>query len=1288
MFAIRLYNYFQRNRILLFVIVLAALVTTTYFGTKIKLEEDINKFIPKDKKIDEINFVLQNLKIKDKLVLTIYSTDSATGETNDLMLCADVLADTLKNIPQNEYIKELTYKVSDDLMTKVYGTFYNHLPIFLEEQDYKRIDGFLAPDSIKNCIKNDYKTLLSPSGIVLGKFIQKDPINITPLALKKMQSLQFDENFEVNDGYIMTKDKKNLMVFISSSVPPNDIGRTKKFFESLDGIIKSVQSKFNNKVTVEYYGAAAVSLGNATQIKYDSISTSLIALVLILLLLGFFFKRILVVFYILLPVIFGALFSLTLLYFLKQEISAIALGAGSIVLGIAINYSMHFFSHFKHEQSVEKVIKDLSIPLLIGCTTTVGAFLSLQFAKSKALHDFGLFAGFSLVGAVLFSIIVLPHLLKAQKSLPVNIDVPTKKSNLERIVTYPFDKNKFLVISVFLLTMLFGYTAQNVSFESDMLKLNYQSDELKKAQQHLDKINNFSLSSVYIVSKGKDLNEALKSNEIVTAKLNKLRTENFISKYSSVSALLISDSLQQIRIRHWNSFWTKAKRDSLQKRLVEYSKVYKFKEDAFSLFYKQLHTDFKPVALSELDTLKKLVVNDWVTENKDVTTVVSLVKVDPLLKSKVYEAFTDNKSIVVFDKQYMSNQFVEIISSDFTLILVITSLLVLGFMLLSHGRIELAFINFLPMFISWLWILGIMGIIGLKFNIINVIISTFIFGLGDDYAIFIMDGLSQEYKFGRKNLNSYKISIFLSVLTTTIGIGVLIFANHPALKSIAIITIIGMLTVLLISFVVQPLLYNFLILNRKKRKLLPYTGFNLFLTFFGFLFFVIGSLFLTIFGFVLFTVVPVPIKKKKIVFHYMIMYICRCIIYMFVNVKKKIINPQRENLEKPAIIICNHQSHIDLALTLMLHPKIIVFTNDWVWNSIFYGRIVKMADFYPASKGYEGAIEKVRTLMKDGYSVLIFPEGTRSITGDIHRFHKGAFYLAEQLNVDIQPLLLHGAGDCVTKGDFHFKEGSLSVKYLPRIKPTDVRFGKGYKERSKNICALMRNEYELLRQEQETVDYFRPRLIKNYIFKGPVLEWYCKIKVGMESNYKLFESLLPKQGKITDVGCGYGFLPLMLSFTGNKREITGIDYDDEKIGIASNCISKSDLVNFVCADVTQYEYDYADAFVISDVLHYLSEEQQVEVISRCANKLNKGGVMIIRDADADKKKRHLGTRYTEMFSTNTGFNKTKEGGLHFTSASIIKNTLAKFSFLEYEIIDNTKLTSNIIFVIKYNKEAQ
>lgn len=158
---------------------------------------------------------------------------------------------------------------------------------------------------------------------------------------------------------------------------------------------------------IEYYGAAPVSVGNSIQVRQDSIFTSLIALVVIMLLLFLFFKRLLVILYILLPVAFGALFSLTLIYFLKGEISAIALGAGSIVLGIAINYSLHF----SHTTNTNVLYKSHQRPHRSNAHWLYHhrwRFLSLQFTKSQALHDFGLFAGFSLIGAVLFQLLYCP----------------------------------------------------------------------------------------------------------------------------------------------------------------------------------------------------------------------------------------------------------------------------------------------------------------------------------------------------------------------------------------------------------------------------------------------------------------------------------------------------------------------------------------------------------------------------------------------------------------------------------------------------------------------------------------------------------------------------------------------------------------------------------------------------------------------------------------------------------------------------------------------------------------
>ena len=84
---------------------------------------------------------------------------------------------------------------------------------------------------------------------------------------------------------------------------------------------------------------------------------------------------------------------------IKGSISVIALAAGSIVLGIAINYSLHVYNHFRHRRDMRMVTEDLAFPLTIGGLTTIGGFFCLQFVQSEILKDLGLFAAFSLIGA-------------------------------------------------------------------------------------------------------------------------------------------------------------------------------------------------------------------------------------------------------------------------------------------------------------------------------------------------------------------------------------------------------------------------------------------------------------------------------------------------------------------------------------------------------------------------------------------------------------------------------------------------------------------------------------------------------------------------------------------------------------------------------------------------------------------------------------------------------------------------------------------------------------------------
>ena len=188
----------------------------------------------------------------------------------------------------------------------------------------------------------------------------------------------------------------------------------------------------------------------------------------------------------------------------------------------------------------------------------------------------------------------------------------------------------------------------------------------------------------------------------------------------------------------------------------------------------------------------------------------------------------------------------------------------------------------------------------------------------------------------------------------------------------------------------------------------------------------------------------------------------------FINVKVTIRNKTEEDFSKPAIIICNHQSHLDLMVQLSLTRKIVFLTNDWVWNSPFFGYVIRHAEYYPVSKGVEYLLPRLKLLIDKGYCVSIFPEGTRSKDCSIGRFHKGAFLLAEKLGVDIIPLVLHGAGRALPKKGLYMRGEPITLEIENRITPIDLRgLGETLQDKSSWFRKYYKKRYSELSNEIE-----------------------------------------------------------------------------------------------------------------------------------------------------------------------------------------------------------------------------
>lgn len=1264
------------------------LILIVFIAAKLKLSENAQAILPQSKEGSELNEILENINLNDRIFFNIYFSDPSLNKQDELVAFARRLSDSLES---SSGVDDIHLNVENQSVELVSHYVLRNLPFLLNDEDYQYFDSLLYGNRLQTAFAKKYKSLLSPASVFIKNLIISDPAGLSLKVLESLKSFQVDEEITIDKGYLFTPDKKHLLFFLTPVASASETAKNLQLIHEIDGHILQIQSEFQDDIIAEYFGAPIVAAGNAKQIKRDIILTVSIAIVMVVLLITFFYRSKRLFLIIFLPAGLAVLCTMAILYLIKGEVSAIALGLGSVLVGISIDYVLHIFTHFQKTESIKKVLEDVSEPIIISAITTATAFLGLLVVSSPALQDMGLFAGISIVFSALFSLIFIPLFLKKNTctgNLPEKTNLLQKA--VRKISEYPFHQKLILILALLILSPGLYYFSKEVRFQGDMNAINYMDAKTEMAENHLNAITKLSQRNIYVLSIGNDLEKVLVQNEDLEKKITAM-DKDLVLHHTSVSSLLPSKKTQQAKKRNWEAYWTDEKKSIILEQLSIIEDKYGFKPDSFKKFKHWFQQDFKEINLADTELIKELFLNAFIQGNDLRPMVLTLIKTRTAHKAQVHQMLEKqiSEGTYIIDKEYLTSQFVKDLQNDFTRLVSITLLLVFLIIWISFGRIELAMITFLPLMLSWIWTTGLMSIFGLEFNIVNIIISTFIFGLGIDYCIFITRGLIQEYKYGEVKLDSFKTSILFSAVTSILGVGVLIFAKHPALQSMAFVTVIGLSSVFLLSIVLQPLLFGWLIdVKSGKRRMAPITASNFTGSMIAILFFSMGSLFNTIAGFLLITLSAGKSKRTRLWYHHLLMITSKMMVYIMFNVKKRVKGLEREKFDQAAVIISNHQSHIDIMLMLMLNPKMILLTNDWVQRNFFYGRIVRMADFYPILDHLHEHVDLLRKKTDEGYSIMIFPEGTRSETGKIGRFHKGAFYLAEQLNLDVLPIILHGPGDCITKGEPFLKSGRIDIHVKDRISVDDARFGEGYVERSKRFRKWYQQEYEQMSHDIVGPDYMRKQLDMNYIYKGPVLEWYVKIKMNFEKNYRFFHELIPLKAHIIDLGCGYGMLDYMLTLLSKERSILGVDYDDHKIKIAqNNAIRRQQTkgqVEFITSDLNHWSYEQADVYILADVLHYLPLQEQEFVIQQAVRYLKPGGMIIIRDADTQLTKKHKGTLISEWQSTRLfSFNKTKDQSkkLYFGSAAERKELLESLG-LEVELIDKTKMNSNVVLVAK------
>ena len=812
---IRINKFFSSHKAVYWLSMVAIFLFFGFFATRIHLEEDIDKLMPSSKNEDgTTKLAFADLKIKDKTFLLF----EGKGTENLIGVCDDFIDSLVMRDSASHTIGDIFYKIDDDLMPDGIDYLTEHLPAYIDSSAYAHFDSLLTREHFTQQMQQNHDDLLSEIGGMCPELIQMDPMGMRSVLAKQMEPLMSAGNYHTVDNHFFVPDSTVCIAFITPRFSSTNTGQGSALFRMLNDQIDQF-SKSHPDVRISYHGTPASGFYNSTQIKKDLTTTITGALILVLIFLLFCFRRWDTIPLLLLPVIFGTLFGLAMMYWIKGEFSLLALAIGGVVLGVALSYVLHVLTHQKYVNNVEKMLRDQVKPVWLGCITTIGSFAGLIFINTSLLQDFGLFAAFAILGTTMFSLTYLPLMLKEDKEYREGKE---GFGFIDKINDYPLDRKKPLLAAVILVAAvgIGAYLIGGTRFDADMHNLGYLDDMTEYSEQLLRDKTYTGDKTKYFASEGNTMEEAIENFAILDHKLDSLQQLGLVKSYTHTNQIFVPMRIQQERIDAWKAFWTPERLAKVRSLIAQTAPQAELNPEAFDTFFEMATRDYEPDSLYATGLIppgfqSTLMEESYGGEYLCFTSV--RCQNDSVRSSesdyiRICDAIASNPNLLVLDTYYYTTDTLLQMNDDFNVLQWLSMLFVLIVLLVSfHFNLKHTLLGFMPILLSWLIVLGAMVIFNVSFNLISIIISTFIFGIGVDYSIFVMNGLTSK---DTSKLKYHKTAIFLSAVVLITSVSSMLLAGHPAIRSVGFSTLVGLLSAVVLSYVLQPAIFR--IIEKQK----------------------------------------------------------------------------------------------------------------------------------------------------------------------------------------------------------------------------------------------------------------------------------------------------------------------------------------------------------------------------------------------------------------------------------------------------------------------------------------
>ncbi|MDY0268432.1 MMPL family transporter [Trichloromonas sp.] len=755
-----LYRFWAPRRFLLFALTLLLLGGGLAGLSQLQVREDIEALLPDDLSQVAADFRrLREAPFARKILIHLRDSDPAA-----LPDAADRLAAALG---PPYFTRVMTGPASLDT-ARLPQWLAENLANLLDGDDLDRLAAALTPERIDILVETAYRQLLSPEGWVMKGMVRRDPLDLRVYGLEKLRYVNPIGQARIDGGYFHSADGRGALIVADSPVSLTDSQGAERLLAAFD----EARTVLPPGVTATLVSGHRHTLANATAIKGDLARVLSLSFLAVLAIYLFFLRSWQGVFVFLVPsaILLVASGVIALAY---DQVFAVTLGFGGVLLGIADEYAMHiYFACRGSGRERAELVGEVAGPVTGGALATLASFAVMLVSSLPGQRQLAIYAMTGIVAALLLSLVVLPHLVR-----------PAPAGGALRLPLFSGGQRRPRKTIVALWLALLAVSALFVGdlrFDGELRAMSLIPEELRQAEHDLRQAFGDPRGQAMAVVEDADSEVALARNREVFRLLRARLPEVAIV---SLAPLLPPAADQRRNAENWRAFWTGKEGRRILADLEAAGARLGFSAQAFAPFHAGL-TELPPPVTP--DSLRQAGLGPLVDALMVKSGMLTLVPDS----AEARELFAGENPARPAGVHFVSptgfgTEVGAAIQRDFSRYLLLSLLLVLALVVVifrDRRRILLALV---PVVTGLLAMFGIMGALDIPFNLFNIVATVLVIGLCVDYGIFMVGNGTGAGAAG------VDLSVLVSGLTTLAGFGVLVLARHPALHSIGVTVLLG-----------------------------------------------------------------------------------------------------------------------------------------------------------------------------------------------------------------------------------------------------------------------------------------------------------------------------------------------------------------------------------------------------------------------------------------------------------------------------------------------------------------